>query len=172
METNNIIAIGAILLGAVLCTSGYKVQKFLITIAWFAIGFTLANVVCSYFELSKEIILIIEIIAGLILGCLGFKLEKLAILIAVAYLVYSTVGTYLTDLDPNIALIAKVVISLIVGGLAVLFIRPILIIASSLYGANLIKLYLPAIISIPTNILTIIIFIFFVGGIIIQFKFN
>ena len=117
---NNILAIGAILIGLALCTSGFKIQKLIITLAWFAIGYVLAGYVLPYFDLSSQINTIIQIVVGLIVGSLGFKLEKLAILIAVAYLVYGSLNIKINNLDPNMVLVIRLVISTLLGILATL----------------------------------------------------
>lgn len=170
MTDNDILRIGAILVGIVLCTNGFKIQKLLITIAWFCIGFLLSSLIVPNFIDSNNICLIINFVVGILLGSIGYKLEKLAILIAVAYLVYSSIGPYIKGLDPNIALLIHYGVSLLVGVLATFFIKPIMIITSSLAGSNLIKTYVPTLIAIPGNILTIIVIVIFAAGIIIQFK--
>ncbi len=170
MSDNNILAIGAVLIGLALCTSGFKIQKLIITLAWFAIGYVLAGYIVPYFDLSSNINTIIQIVAGIILGSLGFKLEKLALLIAVAYLVYGSLSLYIKELDPNMVIVVKLVISVLVGTLATFFIKPIMIIVTSLAGSSIIKAYLPVFLTIPSNVLSIVILVIFVGGAIIQFK--
>lgn len=167
---NNILAIGAVLIGLALCTSGFKIQKLIIILTWFIIGYVLAGYVLTYFELNNTINLIIQIIAGIILGSLGFKLEKLAILIAVAYLAYGSLNLTIKSLDPNMVLVIRLVISALLGVLATFFIKPIMIIVTSLSGVAIIKNYLPVLVTIPTNVLSIVLIVILACGIIIQFK--
>ena len=167
---NNILAIGAILIGLALCTSGFKIQKLIITLAWFAIGYVLAGYVLPYFDLSSQINTIIQIVVGLIVGSLGFKLEKLAILIAVAYLVYGSLNIKINNLDPNMVLVIRLVISALLGILATFFIKPIMILTTSLAGSSIIKSYLPTLVTIPSNVLSIVVLVILIGGAIFQFK--
>ncbi len=167
---NNILAIGAVLIGLALCTSGFKIQKLIIILTWFILGYALAGYVVSYFDLSSQINTIIQIVAGIILGSLGFKLEKLALLIAVAYLAYGSLNININNLDPNMLLVVRLVISVLLGLLATFFIKPIMIIVTSLAGTAIIKGYLPTLVSIPTNALSIVLIIVLVCGVIIQFK--
>ncbi len=167
---NNILAIGAVLIGLALCTSGFKIQKLIIILAWFAMGYMVAQYVLTYFDLSKQVNIIIEIVAGLVLGSLGFKLEKLAVLIAVAYLVYGSLNIQINGLDANMMLVVRLVISALAGMLATFFIKPIMILVSSLAGSAIIKAYLPVLITMSSNVLSIVVLVVFVLGIIIQFK--
>lgn len=170
MTDNTIIQIAVILIGLALCTHGFKIQKLLITVAWFCVGFSLASWIAPQYIDSNTVCLIISIVAGLILGSLGFKLEKIALLIAVAYMVYISVGPYIKGFEKDITTLIQLGVSVIVGLLAVFFIKPIMIVTTSLTGSNLIKSYLPLLVTIPGNILNVIIIIIFVAGIIYQFK--
>lgn len=170
MENNSIIALGAILIGLVLCFSGFKLQKLVITLVWFVIGFGIARYVCPYFTDSSSIKLIVEIIAGILLGSIGFKLEKLALMIAVAYLVYKSFGSYINGFDPNINLIIRIVVSLVIGGLATLFIKPILIVVSALGGTALIKEYLTVLLNVSPSVMGVILVVLLIAGIVMQFK--
>lgn len=168
--TPEITAIIAILIGLLFCFAGYKIQKLLITIVWFVLGFILAKEIGGHFIESSNLLLIIEIISGLIIGSVGFKLEKLALCIAVAYLVYITIGPYITGFEQGVEIIIHFGVSLLVGILSTFFIKPILIIVSSIAGANIIKYYVPTLIAIPANYLLIGVVVIAVLGILAQFK--
>lgn len=168
--TPEITAIIAILIGLLFCFAGYKIQKLLITIVWFIIGVVLANKIGGYFIDSRNLLIVVEIITGIIIGSVGFKLEKLALSIAVAYLVYITIGPYITGFEPGLTLIIHAGISLLIGILATFFIRPILIIVSSIAGASIIKMYLPAIVTLSSNVLLIVTVVIAILGILAQFK--
>ncbi len=156
----------------VLCFFGFKVQKFVITLAWFALGFTLAGAIGGKF-LDGNTLLIVEIVVGIILGSMGYKLEKLALAIAVAYLTYITIGPYITGYEKGVTLIIHVALSLGAGILATFFIKPILIGVTSIAGATLIKQYLPVVIpSLTTQVTLIIAIVIAVLGLLTQFKSN
>ena len=168
--TPEITAIIAILIGLLFCFAGYKVQKLLITIVWFVIGFILAGKIGGYFISSANLLLVIEIITGIIIGSLGFKLEKLALCISVAYLVYITIGPYITGFEKGVEIIIHFGASLLIGILSTFFIRPILIVVSSIAGAHIIKYYVPTLVTVPANYLLIAVVVIAVIGALVQFK--
>jgi len=165
-----IMSIIMLLTGILLCFCGFKFQKLLITIAWFLIGYNLANLVCIYFLTDSNIIIIVSLVVGILLAGVGYRLEKLALFIAVSYLLFRSIGSYIPIADSRLSLIVKGVVSLIGGALSTLFIKPILIGVSSLAGASIIKEYLPQLITIPTNVLSIGVLVILVLGIIFQIK--
>lgn len=165
-----ITALIAIVIGLLFCFAGYKIQKMLITIVWFALGFMFANKIGGYFISSTNLLLVIEIIVGIIVGSLGYKLEKLALCIAVAYLVYITIGPYIKGFEKEVTFIIHIGVSLLVGILSTLFIKPILIVVSSIAGANIIKYYLPTLITLSSNVLLIVVIVIAILGILAQFK--
>lgn len=165
-------ALIAILLGLLFCFGGYKVQKFLITVVWFLIGFQVVKLIGPIFISNSDTLLIIELVGGFILASVGFKLEKLALFVTVAYLTFITVSPYITGFEKEINLIVQGVVSLIAGGLSILFIKPILIVATGISGAGVIYQALPVIVNLDNQILLIAAIVIAVLGILVQFKSN
>ena len=167
---SRIIALIAIIIGIVICLAGFKIQKLVITLAWFALGFYIAGQIGGNFIEASTNLLIIQVVTGLILASLGYKLEKLALAIAVGYLTYSSIGPYITGFEGNMVIAVQIGISILVGILSMLFIKPIVIVVTSVAGATLIKTYLPTFIALQSSVLTLI----FIGcvaiGIIAQLK--
>lgn len=170
--TPEIKALIAILLGLLFCFSGYRVQKFLITVVWFVIGFEIVNLIGAEYITNKDTLLIIEIIAGFILASVGYKLEKLALFVTVAYLTYITISPYITFFSKEMNLLTQGVVSLLMGGLSIILMKPILIIATSISGAGIFYQYLPVIVNLDAKILLIVAVVIAVLGIIVQFKSN
>jgi len=170
--TKEIISIFAILIGIICCFFGYKVQKILITIVWFTLGFTLSNKIGTYVIDSQNLLWLIDIIIGVIIARIGFKLEKLALFIAISYVTFITMGPYIKGVEEGLSFIITGSISLMIGAFSLFIMKPILIIISSIAGANLIKIYLPSLITIPANILIIFIIVLAIFGVIVQFKTN
>ncbi len=167
-----ITAIIFIIIGLVLCLYGYKIQKLVITLAWFAIGFTVAGYIAGKFIEAETTLLIIKLVVGVILGSLGFKLEKLALLIAVAYLTYNSIGGYITAFTGNMKLAVQLGISVLVGILSTLFLKPIVICITSIAGAALVRDYIPTLITLQPNIITIGFIVLAACGILVQLKSN
>lgn len=167
LDTTALITLG---ISLIMCFLGFKVQKLVITLAWFFIGYQLAGAVGGNF-LNGNTLLITQIVVGIILGSLGYKLEKLALAIAVAYLTYISIGPYITGFEEGIRLIIHIGGSLLAGILATFFIRPILIGITAVAGATLIRENLPIVIpSITSQIALIIAIVVAVLGLLTQFK--
>lgn len=168
----DVLALIILGIGLIFCFFGFKVQKLVITLAWFAIGFSLAGLVAGNF-LEGNILLIVKIVVGVIIGSLGFKLEKLALAIAVAYLTYITIGPYITGFEKGVTLIIHYGVSIGAGILATFFIKPILIGVTAIAGAALIKQQLPIIIpSLSSQVVLIASIVIAVFGLLTQFKTN
>ena len=168
----DVLALIILGIGLIFCFFGFKVQKLVITLAWFAIGFSLAGLVAGNF-LEGNILLIVKIVVGVIIGSLGFKLEKLALAIAVAYLTYITIGPYITGFEKGVTLIIHYGASIGAGILATFFIKPILIAVTSIAGAAIIKQQLPIIIpSLNSQVVLIASIVIAVFGLLTQFKTN
>lgn len=170
--TKEVLAIIAIIIGLLISFAGYKIQKALITIVWFCIGYLLATNILSNYIAIKNTIIIISIVVGIIFGSIGFKLERFALFISISYLTYKNIGGYITGLDNNLIFMIEGAISLIVGGLSILFIKPILIFITGITGPNIIKYYLPTLVSLSSNIILIIGIVIAILGIITQIKTN
>ena len=158
------------LVGIVLCLCGYKIQKVVITLTWFLIGFNLSVLILPNVITDDTTALISSLIIGVICGALGFKLEKLALFITVAYLTYLFLKRILVFDEYYMNLLIRGGISLLLGAVSVLLIRPILIIASTLGGVSLIYENLPSLITIDNNVAIIICIIIIIISLIYQFK--
>ncbi len=172
--TVNIIAILAIIIGLILSYYGYRVQKFLIIVACFGFGYTLAGELLGSLIADGKILILVQALVGFIVALLGLKVEKLAVFLGVTYLAYSAVGAYLPAISSDIVrIIVQLGVAIVIGALAMMFMKEIIIIASAIFGAGLIQDYLPKLIpSIPTLALTVITILIAVTGIIFQFKNN
>lgn len=168
------LAIIAIVIGLILSYYGYRVQKFLIIIACFGFGFTLAGEIFPSLIPDEKVLILVQVLIGFVAALLGLKIEKLAVFLGVAYLAYSAVGSYLPTIsNEGIRIMVQGGIALIIGALATIFMKHIFIIATALFGAGLIQEHLPTVIpAIPTLALTIITVLIAVTGIIFQFKSN
>lgn len=165
------ITIISIVVGVILTFFGYKVQKAVITLAWFLIGFGISNYICPNFISNEYLLLGINIVVGLLLSSIGFKLEKLALVIAIAYFTYSCIDGMINIGEPTINFIIEITISMIVGGLSLLVFRPIIICVTAGYGTSLIKAnVLPIINPVPNTAVLIASIIVFGLGILYQFN--
>ena len=169
LDVTALIIIG---IGLILCFFGFKVQKLVVTLAWFALGFSVAGLIGGKF-VDGNTLLIIQIVAGIILGSLGLKLEKLALAIAVAYLTYIAIGPYINGFEEAVETIIHFSVSIGAGILAIFMIKPILVGVTAVAGSTLIKQYLPVVIpSLSAQVVLIISIVIAVLGLLTQFKTN
>lgn len=169
LDTTALITLG---ISLIMCFFGFKVQKFIITLAWFALGFVLADKIGGNF-LDGNTLLITKIVVGILLGSLGYKLEKLALAIAVGYLTYISIGSYITGVEEGVKIIIHIGGSIFAGILSTLFIKPILICITAIAGATLIRENLLIVIpSITSQIALIIAIVIGIFGLLTQFKTN
>ena len=170
----NIVACVAIVLGIVLAYYGYSVQKILVILACFGFGYTLAGEVLTRYIADEKILILVKALVGFIVALLGLKVEKLAVFLGVAYLAYSSIGAYLPSISNEVLrVIIQLGLAIIIGGLATMFMKELIIIFSALYGAGLIQQYLPELITnISMPVLTVITIIIAVTGMIYQFRKN
>ena len=169
LDVTTLVILG---ISLILCFFGFKVQKLVVILACFALGYSLAGTIGGKF-LDGNTLLIVKIVVGIILGSMGFKLEKLALAVGVAYLTYISIGPYITGYEKSVTLIIHAGLSLGAGILATLFIKPILIGVTAVAGSTIIKQYLPVVIpSLTTNVTLIIAIVFAILGLLTQFKSN
>ena len=169
-----VVAILALVIGLVLAYYGYRIQKILIIIACFGFGYTLAGELLAGQIPDEKVLILVEALVGCVMALVGLKVEKLALFLGVAYLAYSAIGSYLPAIDSEaLRICIQFGLALIVGALAIMFMKEIIIIASALYGAGLIQQYLPNLItSMPKLALTIITIFIAITGIFFQFRNN
>ena len=112
------------------------------------------------------------VVIGIIFGLVGFKVEQLAIFIAVVFLAYTTLSKFINIDQEFINFAIKGVISLILGGIAISFSKPIFITVTSIYAGSLVYVYLPQLIKVSDVMTIIIVVAVAVLGIGIQYSNN
>ena len=125
------------LIGLVFLFEGYKIERIIITILWFVLGF---KDVLGMFNYSVGVVpIVIEVIVGLCFASVGFKLERIAFFIAVAYAAFIAIPNYFV-LDNSILFFAvRVLVAVAVGLLAIKFRALIYTLIASFLGATLMK---------------------------------
>ena len=124
----------------------------------------------------KKIVIILVIfliiVIGFIFGLVGFKVEQLAIFVAVVYLAYTTLSKFVNIGQDFINFAIKGVISVILGGIAINFSKPIFITVSSIYAGSLVYVYLPQLVNMSYLVAIIVAVAVAVLGIGIQYSNN
>jgi hypothetical protein len=130
----------AIAIGVFLCLFGYRIKRAAFVIILFLLGYWLTgqalHAVAPDFEYSQ----LVSIGVGVVCSALGFRIEKLCIFAVAAYAVSTTIiETFqFTEILPIALAIGA---GVIVGCIAVSFIKPFGIITTAVSGAKLIAKY-------------------------------
>ena len=161
------------LIGLILIFDGYKVEKVIITIIWFLLGFNIATRILGLFDFSTGVLpFIIEVIVGLCFAAVGFKLERIAFFIAVAYGVFYLIPSYFVLNNNLLFFIVRLVIAIIIGLLALKLRALIYTLVASLIGATLMKrailMLFPALSTSIINFINIVVIVLVILGIISQ----
>ena len=148
----------AIVLALYLAIFGYTFKKVTFAIILFLLGFLAVNLFLpqAFNGMNPIIPIAAGVVIGLIFGLVGFKVEQLAIFIAVVFLAYTTLSKFINIDQEFINFAIKGVISLILGGIAISFSKPIFITVTSIYAGSLVYVYLPQLIKV-SYVMTIII---------------
>lgn len=137
LETYEIIIFVALSLAVLFF--GYRIKKIAFFIIWFLIGLNLMRFLMPVINQNVPEVatsdlyqMLLPIAGGLLLGLLGFSIEKLCVsLMTFALVMLITIQYFGTDIP---TLIVGGIIGLAAGGIAVMLIKPAIIIASSLVG--------------------------------------
>lgn len=159
-----------IIAGILTALFGYKIQKTVLTIACFCIGFSLTNYLLPNIISDEVVIIVISIVVGLLFSGLGVKIEKLAVGLTVGYLIFASIGSYASYLPFELTLTTKLISALVCGLVGMLMIKPILMIATSIAGASILLIGATSYITIPSTIYIIILVSIIVVSIFVQYK--
>lgn len=139
-QLNQAEVIAMAIVGVLLLFAGYRIKKIGFFIVWFLIGFNLVNMFLP--EINKLIPDIatnelwqnlLPLAGGLLLALLGFTIEKLCVGGITFALVMTITAQYFgTNVQ---TLIIGAVIGVVLAGVAVMLMKPAIIVATSLAGA-------------------------------------
>ncbi|DAZ94862.1 TPA: hypothetical protein N0F65_008164 [Lagenidium giganteum] len=145
----SVTAILAIVGGAIVCFFGYKLLRPAMFVCGFVVGgIFIASLIETAFK-NKSWLYTASwvgfVVGGLIVGCLVVSIYNAGIFIAgaaagvlLAFVINTSVGHKIYPSNPTLVLVILAVVLGIIGGiLAIKIERPVLIIATSLVGSNL-----------------------------------
>ncbi len=136
------------IIGAVVLFLGYRVKKVAFFLIWFALGFYLVSTLLPYLTnvLPPAVFewplyrTLLPLAGGLLLALLGFSIEKLCVAgICFALVMLITVQYFGTSVQ---ALAIGAVVGVVLAGVSTAFIRPAVIIATSVAGAYMLTMAL------------------------------
>lgn len=151
------------------CFFGLKLIRIWTALLGFIVGFTLGFGISAYFKLDTVIVLIIGVVAGIIIGALGFWLY-LAGAFFLCWIFSASVVGLLVGLDSMVKIIVAAVAGLVVAIIAMKFVEPVIIIVTALHGGLAAGTYIAALASIENQIVTYVIgAVLVILGIVVQF---
>jgi hypothetical protein len=146
METLELIF--TIILGLVMLFAGYRIKKITFFIAWFIIGhyimrtYLMGPINNAVPEIAANSIYqaLLPIAGGVLLGCLGFTIEKLCVAgITLGSTMMITTQYFGTEVQ---TLLIGLVIGVILAGVATALMKPAYIVSTSAMGAYLLTISL------------------------------
>ena len=136
METETIVLIVSIIIGLLACFMGYRLNKILVMIIGFYIGYKLGDAFLPQLISDDVIVTFVSIVIGIIIGFIAFGTYLFGVFILCFFLAYSLCEAFI-DID-TLKIIIGVVAGVVAGIVGVKFVRPIIIITTSLTGGFLV----------------------------------
>ena len=137
---NNYELIFILLLGIILCVSGYRLKKIAFFIAWFLVGYAITTQIMPWIISNSDFVAnselwqkLFPVIGGLLLSLVGFSIEKLCLsLLCIAVAIWIGINNFGNDIP---VLAVSAIIGVIAGAVSVRLMKPATIIITALAGA-------------------------------------
>ncbi|MBU3184013.1 TM7S3/TM198-like domain-containing protein [Clostridium estertheticum] len=166
-ECIRIIAIVTFLVTFLQCFLGYKLFKFWVTVCGFFTFGIMGGVVSNTSSDNAGMAMFIVLLSALLGAFITFKLYKVGIFILCGFMGF-LLGYVLTQ-----AVTLGIIMALVLGVLSIFFVRPVIIVSTSLSGGLIAGISLAKVLDISSFATSIIIGILFaVFGMVVQFATN
>ncbi|MBU3177168.1 DUF4203 domain-containing protein [Clostridium estertheticum] len=166
-ECIRIIAVVTFLFTFLQCFLGYKLFKFWVAICGFFTFGIMGGVVSNISSDNAGMLMLIVILSGLLGAFITFKLYKLGIFILCGFMGF-LLGYVLTQ-----SITLGIIMALVLGVLSVFFVRPVIIVSTSLLGGLIAGISLAKVLGISSFATSIIIGVLFaIFGMLVQFTTN
>ncbi|MBW9150659.1 DUF4203 domain-containing protein [Clostridium estertheticum] len=166
-ECMRIIAVVMFLFTSLQCFLGYKLFKFWVAICGFFTFGIMGGVVSNISSDNAGMLMLIVILSGLLGVFITFKLYKLGIFILCGFMGF-LLGYVLTQ-----SITLGIIMALVLGVLSVFFVRPVIIVSTSLLGGLIAGISLAKVLGISSFATSIIIGVLFaIFGMLVQFATN
>ena len=164
-----VINIVTLIVAAVACFFGYRLNKALIAVMGLIIGFNLSLTYLPGFIANQTIVYIASAVIAILAGFISYNLYLVGIFLLcaiTAYLLCENLG-----LDSNTQTLVGMLAGLIAGLLGVKFTRPLMIVSTSLGGASILTKTVFTMLNFQNNALSFIItLVIAILGMIYQFS--
>ncbi len=153
METQTFVLIVTLIIGLLACFMGYRLNRVVVMIVGFYFGYQLGIAFLPQIISDSSLIPIASIVVGIIVGYMAFSMYLLGIFILCFMLAYDICDSFI-EME-MLKVIIGAVAGVIAGVIGVNFVRPIMIILTSLIGGFLITRAGLELLSISNNIIYI-----------------
>ena len=169
MDTQTVVLIISLIVGFLACFMGYRLNRVVVMIAGFYLGYQLGDTYLPQIISDTSFIPLVSIVIGIIVGSMAFSMYFLGVFILCFTLAYTVCGSFI-EME-----ILKVIIGAITGVIAgiigVKFLRPIMIVLTSLAGGFLIASSGLDLLNISNNVIFVLIaLVLAVLGALTQFR--
>ena len=137
METQTIILIVSLIIGILSCFMGYRLHRIVVMVIGFYFGYKIGDIFLPQVMSDASLIPIISVIIGIFVGYMAFSMYLLGIFVLCFMVAYTICGSFI-ELE-MLKIIIGAVAGVIVGIIGVNYVRPIMIILTSLIGGFLIS---------------------------------
>ena len=135
-----VVVILTALFGLLYCFAGYRSVKAITTAVGFFIGLLGGYILTGEFQFSSPLPVIMPLLVGVVFAVLNFFLFRLSVFVAVFFVTSSVVSSLLLNyvqLDELIGFVIALAAGLIFAILAVIFLKPVIIVTTGLMGGLL-----------------------------------
>ena len=154
MQTETIVLLASVLIGFLACFMGYRLNKIIVMIIGFYFGYKLGNAFLPQLISDDVIVTFVSIVVGIVIGFISFSAYLFGVFILCFFLAYTVCETFI---DAQVLkIIIGVVAGVVAGLVGVKFVRPIMIITTSLTGGFLLVSSVMQLINIDNNAIYII----------------
>lgn len=155
METQTVVLIISLIVGFLACFMGYRLNRIVVMIVGFYFGYKLGDAFLPQIISDASLIPIISVVIGIFVGYMAFSMYLLGIFILCFMLAYTVCGSFI-EME-MLKIIIGAIAGVIVGIIGVNFVRPIMIVLTSLVGGFLIAGSGLDLLNIDNNIIYILI---------------
>lgn len=141
------------LIGLAVCFFGYKIKKFGFFVIWFLLGYNLISfllpTINSFIPQIAESDLyqfLLPIAGGLLLGLVGFSIEKICVS-GIVLLLTILIGIQYFGISTEVIVISAIV-GAVLGAIAIALIKPAIILSTAVAGAYALTLVIISIFTI------------------------
>ena len=160
-----------LIISAISALFGYRLSKYLIAVLGLFVGYNIGSQILPMYITDSNMVYVLSIVIAILLGLLSFRIYQIGIFLLCFFTAYNFFGPVQigsVEIGQFQTYIIGAIIGVLAGFLGMSFQRPIIILATSLFGsftfietiADLLNIQSIALVTIASIILTVITVLF------------